>query len=247
MYRYKLIVEYDGTKFFGFQKQKNVITVQEVLEKSLLPLADKFTEVFCAGRTDTGVHAIGQVVHFDLLRNLSNEKIKLAINYYLKPYAVAVSNAENLGKDSVFHARFSAKERHYQYKILQQNYPPTFNAHLYLWQSKPLDCVAMQSAANLLVGKHDFSSFRSSLCSVKSAIKTINNITITKDNNIVAIDVRAPSFLHHQVRFIVGALLKVGLNKWTKDNLLNVLLAKDNTKNAALAPPHGLYLKKVVY
>lgn len=248
MYRYKLILEYDGSKFFGFQKQNNVITVQKVLEQAVSKLSNAGNiTVYCAGRTDTGVHATNQVIHFDLPRNLSNKQIKLAINYYLKPYAVSICTAENLGINSTFHARFSAKERYYEYKILEQDYKPTFNGHLYLWHPTKLDISAMNNAAQILVGKHDFTSFRSKSCASASAIKTINEIAVTKTNNIIIITVKAPSFLHHQVRFIVGALLKVGENKWIKNDLLKLLLAKDNNKNAALANPNGLYLTNVIY
>lgn len=248
MYRYKLILEYDGSKFFGFQKQNNVVTVQEVLEKAISNLSNlEQVNVYCAGRTDTGVHATNQVIHFDLEKKFSDKQIKLAINYHLKPYAVAVCSAENLGVNSTFHARFSAKERYYEYKILEQSYKPTFNSHLYLWHPTTLNTTAMNTAAQILVGKHDFTSFRSKSCNAASAIKTINEITVTKTNNITTITVKAPSFLHHQVRFIVGALLKIGENKWSKKDLLTVLLAKNNNKNAALANPNGLYLVNVIY
>ncbi|MGV3278933.1 tRNA pseudouridine(38-40) synthase TruA [Rickettsiales bacterium LUAb2] len=247
MPRYKLTIEYDGTKFFGYQKQKNQVTIQQTLETAIAKLANNEPAIFGAGRTDTGVHASGQVVHFDMDRELEGNRLQLALNFHLQSDFISVITAENLGNTSDFHARFSAKERWYDYKIIEQPNPPTFNRHLYWWFRKCLNHEAMHDAAQILVGKHDFTTFRSKGCASTSPIKTINEITITRNNNIINIRIKAPSFLYHQVRNIVGTLILVGLDKWHKQDLQSALAAKNPKYRGAQAEPQGLYLIKIVY
>ena len=247
--KYKAIVEYDGTCFYGFQRQQNLITVQGVLENALAKFNSCHPQVFCAGRTDTGVHATGQVIHFSILRNLWGEKIKAALNYHLKSYAVAIVSAENLGVNNNFHARFDAVKRQYIYKVLVQNYPPVINKNRYLWTKVQPDLNLLNQASQLLVGKHDFSNFRSSQCQAKSPLKTVESINIYHTDNVILIEVTAPSFVHHQIRFMVGAMLEVGYKNQPLSYISHLLTGPSSGEinKPPLAPAHGLYFHKVWY
>ncbi|MDR0484639.1 MAG: tRNA pseudouridine(38-40) synthase TruA [Alphaproteobacteria bacterium] len=247
MTRYKISVEYNGTKFHGWQKQLNLPTVQQAIEDVLFKLAKKTVEIFCAGRTDTGVHAIEQVASFDMEKDFSPWQLQQALNFHLKGSGVAIFNVENLGENSNFHARFSAKKREYLYKILNRDYPPTFDELSSWWIPQTLNLENMITASKFLIGNHDFSSFRASGCQASSPIKTIDEINFVKNGDIITMHIAAPSFLYHQVRNIMGSIYLVGRGKISPKNLQEMLEAKDRTKGGPTAPPHGLYFLKVSY
>lgn len=245
MPRYKLIIEYDGTPFYGWQKQDGLLTVQGVLEAAFSQYADTPIEVWCAGRTDAGVHALGQVAHVDLPHARDVAQIVRGINNLSLPHPVSILNAEEVGED--FHARFSAQARHYHYKICNRPGRTALD-ELRAWHlRKPLDIAAMQAAASHLIGHHDFSSFRSNECQSKSPEKTLDVLTIAREGDWVDIHVSARSFLHHQVRIMVGTLVLVGQGKWNADDVKSALAAKDRTAGGTTAPAYGLYLTKVDY
>ncbi|WP_417427895.1 tRNA pseudouridine(38-40) synthase TruA [Kiloniella sp.] len=243
MPRYKLTIEYDGTDFFGWQRQKEQISVQEVLEEAIFKFSGERAQVFASGRTDSGVHALGQVASVDLEKDFPAHKVREAINFHIRPAKVAVLDAEVVDDD--FHARFSATERSYLYRIINRR------AHLVLDHNKAwfvpqkLDVHAMHEAAQVLVGVHDFTSFRAKDCQAKSPIKSINRISVTQQADEIRIELSARSFLYHQVRNITGSLKKVGMGKWTKEDLKRVLEAKDRGQAGEMAPAWGLYFVSV--
>ena len=249
MYRYALTIEYDGSPFHGWQVQNNLSTVQGVIFKAIKKL-DKNCENFVgAGRTDAGVHAIGQVAHIDLETDRDCETVEKAINYYLNKYPISILGAKKVSKD--FHARYSAKKRYYTYKIFSRTTDLTFERRQFWHVRRLLNISKMEKAASYLIGKHDFTAFRSSICQASSPIKTIDSIDIQseeiRDGIIYEFNLSARSFLHNQVRSIVGCLEKVGCGKWEPQKMQKVLLSKERSKCAALAPPHGLYLSKIKY
>lgn len=246
MPRYKLIIEYDGTGFKGWQKQQNGLSIQELIEQAIQSFSAEKVIIFGAGRTDAGVHATHQCAHFDLAKPYDPYKVQGAINHFLQPHPILVLEVTEVTDE--FHARFSAKNRSYIYQILNRANPSVLLRNLTWHISSPLDIDSMRMAAQLLIGKHDFSSFRSAHCQSKSAIKTINRITIEKaEEGLIKIFISAPSFLHNQVRIIVASLVQVGLHRWTKDDFKKVLDAKDRTKAAQTAPARGLYLNDIEY
>jgi tRNA pseudouridine38-40 synthase len=247
MYRYKLKVEYCGKGFSGWQRQSNSFSVQQAMEEAIYKAFQENVDVFCAGRTDAGVHAIGQVAHFDMSKNIESFKVQGAINYHLKPNLVCVYDVENLGQDSQFHARFSAKRRSYIYKILNRPQPPSIDYGFCWWVPIKLDVNLMNEAAQLLVGKHDFSSFRAAGCQGLSPIKSIDTISVTQNNGFIELYIEAPSFLYHQVRNIVGSLYLVGSKKITVSDFENILKAKDRKQAGQTAPAEGLYFYVVKY
>ena len=246
MNRYKIVIEYDGTNYHGWQKQYNQKTIQEAIEGAIFNISQENVELHCSGRTDAGVHATGQVAHFDLKKKFNKTfSILMGINHHLKQEAISIIECNQV--DSNFHSRFNAKERFYQYKILNR-YPKLSLDKNRMWQvSVKLDENKMQESAKFLIGKHDFSSFRDSECQSKNPIRTINNLKISRDNNLIIIDISAKSFLHHMVRNIVGTLILVGKNKITPQKIKEILNQKDRTKSGENAPAYGLYLTKVVY
>lgn len=250
----KIIIEYDGTKFCGWQKQENQISVQETLELAIQKVFANSCEIslFGAGRTDTGVHALEQVAHFELedpeiiSKWQSNlRKLPLAINSYLRDLGVVVISAESTSDD--FHARFSAKMRHYRYVILNRRITsPVLLSRV--WHVREiLDIEKMSDGAKFLIGKHNFNAFRSAQCSAKNPNRTISNISITKQNDFITFDISAKSFLHNQVRIIVGTLKEVGCGKRTPQNIKLLLEKGDRRLSGITAPPHGLYFFKVDY
>ena len=244
--RYKLTIEYDGTPFCGWQKQQGQQTVQEILEKAIgIALHKKNVELFGSGRTDTGVHALAQVAHFDHDGKLDLYKFRESLNALVRPHPISVREIVAVSDD--FHARFSAKQRAYLYKIQNTRYPPALNLNRVWWYTYPLDEKKMQQAANLLIGKHDLSTFRAAGCQAKSPIKTIDEIFITRKDDFITLEIRAKSFLYHQVRNIVGSLVYVGSGKWTLDDFKSAFGAKDRTKGGETAPASGLYFKDVLY
>ena len=245
MIRWRITVEYDGGPFVGWQRQDNGPSVQEAIEQAITGFCGEEVQVTGAGRTDSGVHALAQVAHFDLAREASADTVRDAINFHLKPRPVAVLDALPVAAD--FHARFSAIERAYRYRIVNRRVPLTFEAGR-AWQvAVPLDAVAMGEAAEALVGRHDFTSFRAAQCQADSPVKTLDEITVARDADLITIDVRARSFLHNQVRIMVGTLRQVGEGKWSKGDVARALGAHDRAAAGPTAPPCGLYLAAVRY
>lgn len=251
--RYKIVVEYDGTGFFGWQRQQersNVtelahLSVQQVLEDALYICQKERVVVQGSGRTDTGVHAVGQVAHFDLSQDVEPYVLLRSLNALVVPHPVCVRALERVSDD--FHARFGAKQRFYLYKIQNTLYPPVLNKNRVCHVSHPLDVEAMNQAAQLLIGKHDFSTFRASECQAKSPVKTLDEIRVWREQEMVYIEVAARSFLHHQVRNIAGSLLLVGRGKWDVSDFKKALDACDRTKGGPTAVPYGLYFMSVRY
>jgi len=245
MIRYKLTIEYDGTPFFGWQKQDDVPSVQGALERAATALDGRPVVVQGAGRTDAGVHALAQVAHLDMQRRLASDRLRDALNHHLRPDPVAVICAEEVDED--FHARFSATARHYLYRICARRSPLTLDKGK-LWRiPRKVDVSAMDRAAQFLIGEHDFSTFRDSDCQAKSPIKTIDRCDVIQIGDEIQVVCEARSFLHSQVRSIVGSLIQVGIGKWDEQDFLNALNAADRSACGPVAPACGLYLTKVLY
>jgi len=245
MPRFKLTIEYDGSSFVGWQRQDNGPSVQAALEAAARGYCQVDALVQGAGRTDAGVHALGQVAHVDLPRDDKPEVVAKAFNAHLRPHPIAVLKAEKVGDD--FHARFSAIERGYLYRIVNRRAPAVLEINHAWWVAAPLDAEAMHEAAQVLVGRHDFSSFRAAECQADSAVRTLDEISIAREGDLILLKTRARSFLHHQVRNFVGTLKLVGEGKWTKADVKNVLEARDRAVAGPTAPPDGLYLTHVRY
>ena len=245
MPRYRITVEYDGRGFVGWQRQKNGPSVQEALEQAIFRFRGETVRVFGAGRTDAGVHALGQVAHFDLARGARSDTIRDAINFHLKPDPVSVLAAVPVAE--TFHARLSAKERAYLYRIVNRRPPLALDFGRAWHVLVPLDHEAMHEAAQLLVGRHDFSTFRASLCQAKSPVKTLNLLAVERHGDEIRIRARARSFLHHQVRNIAGTLALVGEGKWKVADVAAALAARDRARGGPTAPAEGLYLTEVLY
>ena len=245
--RYKLTLEYDGGGFVGWQRQANGLSLQEVLETAIQRFCGEEVTSFAAGRTDAGVHALGQVVHFDLARDPAPEPavVRDALNFHVRPHRLAVLSAVAASGD--FHARFSARQRAYRYRILNRRAPLALEAGRAWHLERPLDLAAMEEAAEMLVGRHDFSSFRAADCQAKSPEKTLDALKLAREGELVTIEARARSFLHHQVRNMVGSLKLVGEGKWKADDMRRVLEARARQAAGPTAPPEGLYLVEVVY
>jgi tRNA pseudouridine38-40 synthase len=245
MPRYKLTLEYDGTGLVGWQRQANGLSVQEILETAVTRFCGAEVIVHGAGRTDAGVHALGQTAHLDLPRVAEPSVIRDALNHHVKPTAVAVLAVEPVPDD--FDARRSARGRVYVYRILNRRAPPTLDRGR-VWHVGPrLDPAAMQEAAHLLEGHHDFTTFRDTLCQAKSPVKTLDALVVARDGDEILVEARARSFLHHQVRNMVGTLKLVGAGKWRPANVAAALAARDRRAGGPTAPAAGLYLVKVVY
>lgn len=245
MPRYKLTIEYDGTPYLGWQRQARPETVQQVLEDAVFRLTQVPTHVQCAGRTDAGVHATGQVAHFDCERDFPEDRVRDALNYHLKPNPVAVTRAEKVPDD--FHARFSATGRAYLYRIVNRRAPPALECDRVWWVPVRLDADAMAEGARHLLGHHDFTTFRASECQAKSPVKTLDVLDVTRRGDDIAIVTAARSFLHHQVRNMVGTLKLVGEGKWAPDDMRKALEARDRKAGGPTAPASGLYLTDVTY
>lgn len=245
MPRYKLTIEYDGRGFAGWQVQAGQATVQGVLTAAIAAFAGESTLVQGAGRTDAGVHARGQVAHMDLAREWDTDTVRDALNAHLRPHAVAVLAAERVGQD--FNARMSAVKRHYLYRIVNRRADLALHAG-HAWRvPRPLNVAAMHAAAQKLVGKHDFTTFRAAECQAKSPVKTLDRLDVLRDDEEVHVLASARSFLHHQVRAMVGSLVLVGQGKWSAADLETALYARDRTVCGPVAPPDGLYLMRVDY
>jgi tRNA pseudouridine38-40 synthase len=245
MARWKFTIEYDGRPFAGWQRQDNGPSVQASLEQAILKLSGEAVTVAAAGRTDAGVHGLGQVAHADIEKALAPDKMRDALNAHLRPHPVSILEAEIVGDD--FHARFNATARHYLYRIVNRRSPLTFDAGL-VWQVQvALDADAMHEAAQRLVGLHDFTTFRAAECQAKSPVKTLDVLDVSRAGEEIRIEASARSFLHHQVRSIVGTLKMVGAGKWTADDVGAALAARDRAACGPVAPPDGLYLVRVDY
>jgi len=245
MHRYRLTLEYDGTGLAGWQRQPDRPSVQELLEIAFHKFCQQPVTAIAAGRTDAGVHAHGQVVHVDLAEKRDPYKIFNAVNHHLKPAKIAILDVAEA--EPGFHARFSATARSYLYRIANRRSPLTFD-HDRAWQIVyPLDVPAMHRAAQVLVGHHDFTSFRDAQCQAKSPEKTLDRLDIERHGDEVRIHAEARSFLHHQVRNMVGTLKLVGEHKWTEADMARALTARDRAAAGQTAPPCGLYLVGVTY
>lgn len=245
MPRYKLTIEYDGTGLVGWQKQENGPSVQQFLEEAIEALTQERIETVGSGRTDAGVHALGQVVHFDLEKNFEEHNIRDGLNHHLKKNNISVISAEIV--DGEFHARFDAKKRKYLYRILPRKSPPALRKGKVWHVYQPIDIQAMEEASKCLIGKHDFTSFRATVCQAKSPVKTLDKIEIEQKDDEIHVTVEARSFLHHMVRNIVGTLVQVGIGKWQPDDVKKALEAKDRSAAGLNAPAEGLYFVEVKY
>ena len=245
MPRYKLTIEYDGTPFVGWQSQDNGISVQAVLTEAIAAFAGERVTVNSAGRTDAGVHALGQVAHIDLARDWDGETVRDAINFHLRPQRVAVLSAEAAAPD--FDARFSAVRRHYLYRVANRRSHLTLDQNRAWHVPRPLDAEAMHAAAQRLIGRHDYTTFRAAECQAKSPVKTLDRLDVARAGEEIRIAASARSFLQHQVRSMVGSLVHVGEGKWTASDLASALAARDRTACGQVAPPQGLYLERVDY
>ena len=245
MPRYKLTIEYDGAPFSGWQVQADAVTVQGVLANAVEALTGEKAPVQGAGRTDAGVHARGQVAHFDAKKDWETDTVRDALNAHMRPHPVAVLSAERVSDG--FNARMSAVKRHYLYRILNRRPDLTVDAGLAWRIVRPLDVDAMHKAAQRLVGKHDFTTFRSTECQAKSPEKTLDVLDVTRERDEISVRASARSFLHSQVRSMVGSIAKVGDGSWTADDLQRALDARDRTACGQVAPPDGLYLMRVDY
>jgi len=245
MPRYRLLVEYDGRPYHGFQAQAALPSVQGSLEAAIRKFCGETLRVHAAGRTDTGVHATGQVVHVDLAKDWPAETVRNAVNFHLIPEPIAVLAAEVAEGD--WHSRFSAIGRRYRYRILNRMSPPALDQGRVWHVKKPLDAAAMHAAAQVLVGHHDFTTFRDLGCQAKSPMKTLDVATVRRDGEEVILEFASRSFLHRQVRSMTGTLAEVGVGRWTKADVEAALGAKDRKACGPVAPAEGLYLTGVSY
>jgi tRNA pseudouridine38-40 synthase len=245
MPRYRLTLEYDGTPFVGWQVQAAGPSVQGRLAEAIHKFCGETVAPRGAGRTDAGVHALAQVAHVDLARVWPPETVQAAVNFHLKPDPVAVLDCAIAAAG--FDARFSAVARHYRYRILARRGPPALDNHRVWWVPQRLDPAAMAEAAGALVGRHDFTTFRAAACQAKSPVKTLDRLAVTAVGEEIVIEASARSFLHHQVRSMVGSLKLVGEGKWTAAGLAGALAARDRAACGTVAPARGLYLVGVDY
>lgn len=245
MRRWKITVEYDGSHFVGWQRQANGLSVQEAIETAIAGFSGETITLHGAGRTDSGVHAFAQIAHFDLEKETDADTVRDALNHHLKTRAVSVLVAEEVSED--FHARFSAVRRDYLYRILNRRAPSALEQGRVWHVARPLDADAMHAAAQVFVGKHDFTSFRALRCQAKSPVKTLDVLTVSRTGDEIHIAAQARSFLHNQMRILTGTLKLVGEGAWTEDQVRKALAACDRSAGGPTAPPDGLYLTQVVY
>jgi len=245
MPRYRLILEYDGTPFAGWQRQADLMSVQQALEEAIARFSGETVVTHAAGRTDAGVHALGQVVHFDLARDWDANRIREALNYHLKPQPVAVVESTRVPDN--FEARFGALARHYEYRILDRRARPALETNRVWHVPVRLDAAAMHEGAQLVLGKHDFTTFRDSQCQALTPVKTLDRLDVRREADHVVITAGARSFLHHQVRSLAGSLKLVGEGRWEPAEMRRALEARDRARCGTLAPAAGLYLTHVDY
>lgn len=243
MTRYKINLEYDGTDLIGWQTNQDGPSVQSLVEDAIFKFCGEKVEVYSAGRTDAGVHAISMVAHFDLMRDQDEQTVMRAMNFYLVNKPVAVLSCEKVSDD--FHARFSCVARHYKYVVINRSAPVVLNKNRVWWVPQKLDVDAMKTAAKKLIGKHDFTSFRAAQCQAKSPIKTLDSVSITQNGEEIIFEFSARSFLHHQVRNMVGTLVEIGMGKpYDIDKIFD---AKDRSAAGITAPASGLYFVAADY
>jgi len=245
MPRYRLTIEYDGGRYHGYQSQPGLASVQGALEAAVLGFCGENVRVSSAGRTDAGVHATGQVVHIDLTKDWPPETVRNALNAHLVPQPIGVLDASIAPEG--WHARFSATERRYRYRILNRASPPALDQGRVWHVKKPLDAVAMHAAAQVLIGHHDFTTFRDLACQAKSPMKTLDVATVRREADEVILEFASRSFLHRQVRSMAGTLTEVGVGRWTRADVAAALAAKDRRACGPVAPSDGLYLTGVSY
>ena len=245
MLRYKIIIEYEGTCYHGWQRQKGLKTIQEEIENALCKLTKKNIPVYGASRTDAGVHAFGQVAHFQLEKYYETPKIRDAINYYLKPEKISIIKIQKVSNS--FHSRFSNKMKQYVYKIINRASPLTLHKH-YAWHiTKPLNVTNMIKASEYLIGTFDFTSFRSSGCQANSAIKSIRSIEFSQDNDCISVIFNAESFLYNQIRIMVGTLKEFGIKERSSSYMRKIIEGKNRILAGETAPSCGLYLNVISY
>lgn len=243
--RYKLLIEYDGGRFCGWQRQDNGPSVQAAIEDAVQLFCGESATVFGAGRTDAGVHALGQVAHLDLQAAPGADRLRDALNAHLRPAPVSILAVQAVAPE--FHARFDAIKRLYRYDIIDRRAPLAL-AHGRAWRvSRPLDVALMHEAAQHLIGQHDFTTFRAAECQAKSPLKTLDRLEVRRDGEKIIIEAEARSFLQHQVRSMAGSLKLVGEGKWPPAQMAQILAARDRAACGPVAPPDGLYLVRVVY
>lgn len=245
MPRYKLLIEYDGGPFAGWQRQENAFSVQQAIEDAMERFVGEPVRLRCAGRTDAGVHATGQVAHVDIERPMRTDTVRDATNVHLKPHPVTILSAE-IVPDS-FDARLSATRRHYTYRILDRRAGPALDRGRVWHVPYGLDHEAMHHAAQGFLGEHDFTTFRAAECQANSPIRTMDRFDVMRHGDEIVVEANARSFLHHQIRSMVGALLPVGRGKWSARDIARILKAADRSLCPGLAPPCGLYLARVDY
>ena len=244
MHNYKITIEYDGSDFVGWQRQDNGLSIQQLIEESIQKLTNKTTTIIGAGRTDAGVHAKGQVASFELENFIDTDTIRDGLNHHLRPHPVAILSTEKTDTD--FNARFSAKLRWYEYKVISRRPPLTLQSNRVWCVHKTININKVIEQSQFFLGKHDLSSFRSINCQSKSAIKSINSFNVKKNEQEINFIISAKSFLHSQVRIMVGTLVDIGLGKISK-SISEIISLKKREYAGVTAPPHGLYLTKVEY
>ncbi len=246
MYRYQILIEYDGTNFIGWQAQRKGKSVQKLIQNKISKLINEKITLVGSGRTDAGVHAIEQSAHFNCKKKIENlDKFIKSLNHFLNSNLISILNIKKRSLN--FHSRFSAKRRIYKYIILNRSSKPSLEKHRGWHVKKKLDLKLMKKGAKLLQGTHDFSTYRSSSCSAKSPIRTIDFIKIKKKNNKIEINFKSQSFLQQQVRSMVGCLLHLSIKKWDLKRFKRALISKQRNLCASPAPPHGLFLEKIIY
>ncbi|MDP9591995.1 UNVERIFIED_ORG: tRNA pseudouridine38-40 synthase [Shinella zoogloeoides] len=247
MPRYKLVIEYDGTPYVGWQRQDNGPSVQGAIEAAILSLTGETVSIRGAGRTDSGVHAMGQVAHADLTRDWKEHTLRNALNAHLGMAGERVAILDAARAPDDFDARFSAKKRHYLYRIISRKAPLALEANRAWFVAKDLDHNAMHAAGQMLVGKHDFTTFRAAQCQANSPVRTIDRLEVTRSGDLIEMRVSAQSFLHNQIRSFAGTLKLAGEGKWTTGDVRAALEARDRKACGPVAPPDGLYFMAVDY
>ena len=245
MTRWRLTVEYDGGPFMGWQRQEHGPSVQQAIEEALAKMTGEFPTVHAAGRTDAGVHAIAMSAHVELERELTEHRLREGVNALVRPSPVSVLSAQHVAED--WHARFSCVGRRYLYRILNRRAPPALDAGRVWHIAVPLDVDAMAEGAAMLVGRHDFTTFRSAQCQSDSPVKTLDALDVARHGDEIHVRAAARSFLHHQVRSMVGCLALVGRGQWRPSDMKAALEARDRSALGFNAPPHGLYFVEAIY
>jgi tRNA pseudouridine38-40 synthase len=247
MPRFRLDIEYDGSAYAGWQRQADQPSVQQAIETAIWKFSGDVIALRGAGRTDAGVHATGQVAHADLTKDWTGDKVRDAVNAHLQMAGERVSILKATPVSNEFDARFSALGRHYLYRILNRRAPAALETGKVWWVPKPLDAAAMHEAAKVLLGRHDFTTFRSTQCQANSPVRTLERLEVTRSGDVIEIRASARSFLHNQVRSIAGSLKRIGDGAWTADRLKAALDARDRAACGQVAPPDGLFLTGVDY